>query len=140
MRFFESATSRVATIVAAAKAQDTSDAAVIGTDMRGTIVYWNEHARALYGWAADEAVGRNILEVTPTYGSLDEATQIMEELRHGRSWRGQFIVKARDGTPIVAFVSDTPVKSGAKVIGVIGVSRRERRRKPRGSGEHPAGR
>lgn len=140
MRFFESATSRVAMIVAAAKALDTSDAAVIGTDMRGTIVYWNENASALYGWTTDEAMGKNVLDVTPTYGSLDEATKIMEELRQGRAWRGQFIVKARDGTPIVAFVSDTPVKSGFKVIGIVGVSRRERRRRARGSGDYPAGR
>ncbi len=139
MRFFETAASRTAAIVAAAKAQDTTEAAVIATDLRGTIVYWSEHAAALYGWAAAEAIGRNVVDVTPTYNSSDEAERIMEDLRRGKPWRGQFLVKARDGTPIVAFVIDTPVRSGNKVIGIIGVSRRERRRRARGSGEQPVG-
>ena len=139
MRFFETAASRAATIVAAAKAQDTSDAAVVATDMRGSIVYWNEHATALYGWPADETVGRKIGDVIPTTDGTDDSAQIMDQLRHGNSWRGQFNVTARDGTPVVAFLVDTPVRSGLRVIGVVGVSRRERRRKSRGTGDAPAG-
>ncbi len=57
----------------------------------------------------------------------------MDQLRHGNPWRGQFNVTARDGTPVVAFLVDTPVRSGLRVIGVVGVSRRERRRKSRGT-------
>src|SRR5438270_14085516 len=87
-------------IVEAARSRDTSGAAVIGTDAAGTIVYWNEGAAFLYGWEPEEALGRNVLDVTPTRNSADEAAQIMEELKLGQEWTGEFIVKRRDGTPL----------------------------------------
>src|SRR5215207_220269 len=91
-------------IVEAARSRDTSGMAVIATDAAGTIVYWNEQAAFLYGWEPEEAIGKNVLDVTPTRRSTDDATQIMEELRLGREWTGEFIVKHRDGTPIMAHV------------------------------------
>lgn len=111
-------------IVAEADARNVDDAAVIATDSAGIIVYWNAHAESLYGWRADEAIGRNVVDVTPTRSSSDEADRIMEELRHGREWRGRFIVRRRDGTPLVADVTDIPVRESGTVIGIIGISRR----------------
>ena len=113
-----------ATIVAAADAQNRGDAAVIATDSTGIIVYWNAHAESLYGWRSDEAIGRNVVDVTPTRSSSDEADRIMEELRQGREWHGRFIVRRRDGTPLVADVTDVPVRQSGTVIGIIGISRR----------------
>jgi PAS domain S-box-containing protein len=135
LNFFHTAASPSATIVDAAKAQDTTDAAVIGSDARGTVVYWNESAASLFGWTATEAVGRGMVDVLPTYRGENEPVSIPEELRRGTPWRGQFLIRARDGTPIVMFVSNTPVLSGKRVVGVVTVARRERRRSSRGSGE-----
>jgi PAS domain S-box-containing protein len=135
LKFFQTAASPSAIIAEAAKAQDTTDAAVIGCDARGTIVYWNEQASTLFGWPSTDALGRNVLDVLPTSRGDNEAVSIVDELRHGTPWRGQFVVRARDGTPIVAFISHTPVVAGKRVVGVVAVSRRERRRSSRGSGE-----
>ena len=135
LKFFHTAGSASSTIVDAAKTQDTTDAAVIGSDARGTIVYWNESAAALFGWPVAEAVGRDMPDVLPTYRAENEPVSIPEELKRGTPWRGQFLVRARDGTPIVMFVSNTPVLSGKRVVGVVTVARRERRRSSRGSGE-----
>src|SRR4051812_7843661 len=90
-----------AAILAEAQARDRNDSAVIATDDHGSIVYWNEHASSLYGWPADEAMGKNILDVTPTRNTADEAARIMEELHAGRTWSGRFIAQRRDGSPIV---------------------------------------
>ena len=38
---------------------DQIDASVICTDMAGTVISWNSGAEALFGWSAEEAVGRN---------------------------------------------------------------------------------
>src|ERR1051326_8149597 len=40
--------------------------AVIATDLEGTITFWNRHAEVLYGWRADEVLGRSVLEITPS--------------------------------------------------------------------------
>ncbi|MDB4876721.1 MAG: domain S-box [Gemmatimonadetes bacterium] len=118
-------------IVAEAKARDAGIAAVIATDIVGTIVYWNDHAVELYGWPSHEAIGRNVLDVTPTYTSAEEAARIMEQLRRGESWTGEFIAQRRDGERIMTHVTDLPVIAGTDVVGVVGVSRAERRGGPR---------
>jgi PAS domain S-box-containing protein len=118
-------------IVAEAKSRDNGAAAVIATDISGTIVYWNSPAAQLYGWPADDALGRNVLDVTPTYSSNDDATRIMETLRAGQSWVGEFIAKRRDGERIMIHVTDLPVFVGKDVVGIVGLSGTERRAAPR---------
>lgn len=123
-------TAQLAAVIAEAQRQP-DDAAVIATNARGTIVFWNDRAESLYGWRADEVIGRDIVDVTPTPGTADEAAQIMEELAQGREWRGRFIVRRCDGTPVLVSVVDVPVLDAAgKVIGVVGVSRRDGRITP----------
>jgi PAS domain S-box-containing protein len=117
-------------IIADARAHETDDRAVIATDIAGAIVYWNDRAEALYGWKADEAIGRNVLDVIPTRNTADEGATIMEELRRGRPWSGSFIVQHRNGTPMLAHVTDIPVREGGKVVGVVGLSKRDPRLTP----------
>jgi PAS domain S-box-containing protein len=119
-------------VVDAARARDTSGVAVIATDAAGTILYWNEGAAFLYGWEPEEAIGRNVVDVTPTRNSTDPAMQIMEEMRLGQPWSGEFIVRRRDGTPMVAQVSNYLVREKEVVIGVVGVSRPAGRKTPPG--------
>jgi PAS domain S-box-containing protein len=122
--------SHVDVIVAEAKSRDSGPAAVIATDLVGTIVYWNEQATALYGWPAEEAMGRNVLDMTPTYTSAEEGARIMEQVRSGESWTGEFIARRRDGERMVTHVTDLPVRHGNDVVGIVGISRAERRPTP----------
>ena len=102
---------------------DTVEQAVIATDLEGKITYWNRHAERLYGWTAEEAVGRSILEVTPAETSADRAAEIMSRLGAGEAWSGEFDVRRRDGTTFPALVTDTPVHDEAgNLVGVVGVS------------------
>lgn len=97
--------------------------AVIVTDPAGTITYWNDFAEKLYGWPASEALGRSILEVTPTDTTREQATEIMAHLRRGQSWSGEFLSQRRDGTTFPAYVTDTPVRDAAgRVSSIIGLS------------------
>jgi PAS domain S-box-containing protein len=111
------------TVVQAARARDDGNEAVIGTDAAGRILYWNERAADLYGWSVDEVLGRNVLDVTPTRRSGDAAAEIMEEMRSGSEWTGEFIVRHRDGSPMLAQVKNTVVRQGEVVVGFVGVSR-----------------
>jgi PAS domain S-box-containing protein len=99
------------------------DQAVVATTPEGEILLWNRCAERLYGWPADEAVGRNILDVAPAEMSREQAAMIMDELRAGRAWSGEFRVRRRDGGSFQAWVADTPVVDGeGRLIGIVGVS------------------
>jgi len=117
-------------VLRAAREHDKGREAVIATDAAGTIVYWNEQASFLYGWEPEDVLGRNVLDVTPTRSWSDGAAQIMEDMRQGNAWTGQYIVKHRDGTPMVAHVRNILVRDREAVIGVVGVSRPSARNTP----------
>lgn len=102
---------------------DAVGQAIIATDLPGTIIYWNRQAESLYGWAAAEVLGRNILDVTPCPEMREKGAEIMDHLRAGQTWSGEFMVRRRDGTVFPAIVTDTPIHDEAgRLVGVIGVS------------------
>jgi PAS domain S-box-containing protein len=98
-------------------------AAVIATDMSGTIIHWNEHAERLYGWTREEALGRNIAELTVHPADVELAEEIMEEVRAGKTWEGQFVVRRKDGSTFPAHVTDSLVRDAqGRAVGIVGVS------------------
>src|SRR5680860_435253 len=102
---------------------DSVGQAVIATDVGGIVIYWNSAAERLYGWTAQEAVGRPIFELTPASQSVEEATRIFAELAAGRTWEGEFEVCSRDGTVFPAHVTDTPVLDADGTLqAIIGIS------------------
>lgn len=115
---------RTDAIVERARAIGAGLDAVIATDVAGAIVYWNEAAERLYGWAASEVLGKSIVEVTPSDLSRSDAERIMELLSQGRSWKGVFEVRTRSGETLAVEVTDAPVRGrSGELIGIIGVSR-----------------
>lgn len=97
--------------------------AVIATDLAGNIIYWNRYAEILYGWQATEALGRSILDVTPTPQFQEHAREIIARLQAGESWSGEFLVQRRDGSLFPAIVIDSPIyDEHGKWIGIVGVS------------------
>ncbi|HEY1615081.1 MAG TPA: PAS domain S-box protein [Rhizomicrobium sp.] len=100
---------------------ESIDRAVIATGPDRRIVYWNGLAEKLYGWAADEVYGKDILEITPF--EVDTAREIMEPVENGGNWSGEFVVRRKDGTTCPAFVSISTIRdeTGAPA-GVLGLS------------------
>jgi PAS domain S-box-containing protein len=106
-----------------ARLLDAVEQAVIATDLTGAITYWNRFAERLYGWTAQEVMGRNIVEVTPAQESAQQATEIMERLRQGESWAGEFMVRRKNGDWFSAHVTDSPVHDEhGQLVGIVGIS------------------
>jgi PAS domain S-box-containing protein len=102
---------------------DAVGQAVVAIDMQGKITYWNRGAEELYGWSAQEVMERPAREVLVSEDQQERATEIISELRAGRSWTGEFVVQRRDGTTFPAMVTDTPVRDErGDLVGIIGVS------------------
>ncbi len=106
-----------------ARLLDTVEQAVIATDLDGIVIYWNQFAQKLFGWTAQEAVGRQIIELTTPEMMAEQALEIMSQLRQGKSWTGEFKVQRRDGTTFPAQIINSPISDPeGKLIGIIGVS------------------
>jgi len=98
-------------------------AAVIATTLQGQVVYWNDEAERLYGWPEDEALGREILDLTPTKYTRERSAAIMSSLQAGQDWRGDILLQRRDGTSLMAFVINVPVGDFAGGQGaIVGIS------------------
>lgn len=96
--------------------------AVIATDLDGVVVYWNPAAEALYGWTAQEALGRTITTLTVPEVTQDVAADIIAALRDGISWSGGFLVRRKDGTRFPALVTDAGIRHDGSLVGIVGIS------------------
>jgi PAS domain S-box-containing protein len=97
--------------------------AIIATDLEGRITLWNRGAEQMYGWAADEVQGRDIVDLNVNPEAAPHAEQIMARLRAGESWTGEFEVRRRDGRSLPALVTNAPyLDAVGDLAGVIGVS------------------
>jgi len=102
---------------------NTVEQSVIATNLDGIVIYWNQFAQKLYGWTAQEAMGRQIMELTTPEGMTEQALEIMSHLRQGESWTGEFNVKRRDGTTFPIQIINSPISDDkGKLIGIVGVS------------------
>ncbi len=97
--------------------------AVIATDPMGMITYWNKAATTIYGWTMKEVMGKNITKITPSRKSREQGDKIMETLKQGETWSGEFLVQRKDGTQFPALVTYSPFfDECGKFIGIIGIS------------------
>ena len=98
--------------------------AVIATDRQGLVTFWNRAAEVIYGWPAEEALGRPILELTPAEASKEEAAAILESLAVKSGWSGRIELKRRDGSTFWASVTDSVIRDEKGAItAFVGVSR-----------------
>ena len=95
---------------------DSSDDAIIGKTLAGTIVSWNIGAERLYGYRADEVIGQPIAILIPP-DRPDELPAIMSQLAQGERidhYETERICK--DGTRIFVSLTISPIKDDTGAI------------------------
>ncbi|MEQ9409502.1 MAG: PAS domain-containing protein [Fuerstiella sp.] len=101
---------------------NVQDAAIV-TDTEGIVTFWNEGATRLFGWTADEMIGRHYAdryseEVRPWIRA-----QIRERLA-GEPWIGEYEDLRKDGSHVWIDARVTRVlDDDGHVAGVLGISR-----------------
>jgi PAS domain S-box-containing protein len=103
---------------------ESSQDAIIGKGLDGTILTWNPAASRLYGYTAEEAVGRNIAMLTPADRG-DELADILARLRQGNSVAHWDTVRVRkDGRQVDISLSAAPIRDAAgQIVGASAISR-----------------
>lgn len=74
--------------------------AVSVVDMDGRITFWNQAASRLFGWPADEVLGKKAYEILYR-GDPETMLQLMRETNARRSWAGELTKTTRSGKSIV---------------------------------------
>jgi two-component system CheB/CheR fusion protein len=100
---------------------ESSDDAIISKDLNGIITSWNEGAKRLFGYSAEEAVGKPVTILIPP-DRLDEEPEILKRIRRGERLRHYDTVRRRkDGSLVNISLTVSPVKDAQGTI--IGASK-----------------
>jgi PAS domain S-box-containing protein len=103
---------------------DSSDDAIISKDLNGFIMSWNAAAERLFGYTAEEIIGKHITILFPPdrYG---EEADILARIRRGESLsHHQTIRLHKNGKPIEISLSTSPIKdSEGNIVGASKIAR-----------------
>ena len=87
----------------------SSDDAIIGKTLDGTIISWNESAQRLYGYTRREIVGENISALVPL-DRLGELEGLLASIRSGQTVRNLRTQRLRrNGTTVDVEITVSPV-------------------------------
>jgi PAS domain S-box-containing protein len=110
---------------------ESSSDAIIGTDLDGIITSWNRGAGELYGYSADETIGRHARMLIPADRG-HESTANAAHIERGERVASYDTVRLRKGgSPIDVSLAMSPITDAAgQIIGLASVTRdiSERRR------------
>ena len=88
---------------------NSSDDPIIGKTLDGTVVFWNQAAERLYGYGADEMLGRDIAALCPV-DRQDELSRLLPRVKNGETVRHLETERLRkDGTIVEVAITASPV-------------------------------
>ena len=106
---------RLAAIVA------SSNDAIVSKDLDGIITSWNRAAERMFGYTAEEAIGKSITMLIPDE-RLSEETQTLATIRAGRALdHFETVRRRKDGTDIHISLTVSPIRDERGVV--IGASK-----------------
>jgi len=117
-RLSEAVSARLAAII------ESSDDAIIGTDLDRIVTSWNAGAERLFGYAAPEVVGRPVSLLMPP-DRRDEEADILLRLRRGEQVdQFESVRITKDGQPIDVSLKISPIRnSSGRIVGASKIAR-----------------
>jgi PAS domain S-box-containing protein len=102
----------------------SSDDAIISKTLDGIILSWNEGAARMFGYAAEEVIGKSVTILIPL-DHLDEEPQILARLRAGERIDHYCTVRRRkDGTLLDISLTVSPIRNAkGEVVGASKIAR-----------------
>lgn len=103
---------------------DSSQDAIIGKNLDGIITHWNKGAERIYGYTAEEMIGKSISILAPK-DRPDEIPAILEKIRLGGSVEYFESVRVtKDGRQLDVSISVSPIcDAEGKIVGASAIAR-----------------
>jgi PAS domain S-box-containing protein len=117
-RAFEGSSSLLGAIV------ESSDDAIVSKDLTGTVMTWNAAAERIFGYTADEIVGRSIKTVIPKHLHTEE-DGILSKIKAGERIDHYETTRCRkDGGLVDVSLSISPIKNEhGEIVGAAKIAR-----------------
>lgn len=98
--------------------------AIIASDENYRLTAWNAAAESMYGWRADEVLGRNGVEILQTDFLTADPQEMRRTIDELGWWRGEATQRRKDGVRIPVEVSSIVLRHGnGTVRGYVSVNR-----------------
>jgi len=103
---------------------ESSDDAIVSKNLDGVITSWNGGAERVFGYTAEEAIGKPITIVIP-HDRLDEERMILTRIRRGeRVDHFETVRQRKHGSLITVSLTVSPVKNvDGKIVGASKIAR-----------------
>ena len=103
---------------------DSSEDAIIGKALDGTIISWNKGAERIYGYAPEEVVGKHISILAPE-DRPDEIPEILKKIAGGESTEHYESVRVtKDGRRLNVSITVSPLRNASgDVVGASAIAR-----------------
>ncbi|MCU1295554.1 MAG: hypothetical protein JWP08_4404, partial [Bryobacterales bacterium] len=103
---------------------ESSDDAIVSKDLSGIIRSWNKGAERIFGYRADEVLGRPVSILAPLE-RLNEMPEILARIRRGeRIDHYETVRRRKDGRSITVSVTISPVRNrNGEVVGASKIAR-----------------
>jgi PAS domain S-box-containing protein len=103
---------------------DSSDDAIISKDLNGVVTSWNRGAEAIFGYRAEEMIGRPISILFPP-DRIAEEDMILARLRRGEQVdHFETVRRRKDGRDIDVSLTISPVRdTSGRIVGVSKIAR-----------------
>ena len=103
---------------------ESSDDAIVGKDLNGVVTAWNRAAEAMFGYTADQMIGRPITIIIPP-DRIEEENSVLERVRRGeRIVHLETLRQRSDGRLVPVSLTISPVRDAeGTVVGVSKIAR-----------------
>ena len=103
---------------------ESSDDAIVGKDLNGIVLTWNRGAERMYGYSADEMIGRSIAVLMPE-DRADELTSIFERIKAGQRVEPyETMRRTKAGAAIDISLRVSPITDAAgRIVGASAIAR-----------------
>ncbi|HEY2844581.1 MAG TPA: response regulator [Bryobacteraceae bacterium] len=103
---------------------ESSDDSIVGTDLDGRVASWNRGAERLFGYTAEEAIGKLITMLFPQDRQSDYVQVLQKIRRQEHIERFESVRVAKDGRPIPVLTIVSPIRDRAgRLQGVSAIYR-----------------
>jgi PAS domain S-box-containing protein len=103
---------------------ESADDAILSKDLNGIITSWNKGAERLFGYTAEETLGKPVTMIVPL-DRLDEEVGILERIKRGeRTEHFETVRQRKDGSLVEVSLTTSPIRTPeGDVVGASKIAR-----------------